>query len=174
MAVEALFNSTYTDLVTKARIQSATDDQTTALVNMAVSEVRVGFYKELGADRVSEILSNPMVDNPSTEGELLRVNASNTEVLWLTYLLLPRLPTNYMSSAHLTSMSFNEEPLTREADNIKKNLELLKSQIDSGLAALVAVPEDYESKTFKATYSVSSPVQLIGDTFPGQLGAHWK
>jgi len=63
MAVEALFNASYDDLLKRARIESANDEQTVALVNMSVSEVRIGFYKTLGATRVSEIIGYALVDN---------------------------------------------------------------------------------------------------------------
>jgi hypothetical protein len=169
MAIETLFNESYEALLKRARIESATEEQTVSLVNMSVSEVRIGFYKTLGTERVDEIVAIPWTENPSTEDDILRVSAANIEALWLTYLLLPRLPNNFMSSAHLTSQQWNEDPLSRDSDGMQNYLDALKQQIDSGLADLVEDPDDYESKTVRASsvgpeepYLLSNRVSAYG------------
>lgn len=165
MAIEALFNSSYDKLLSRTRIASANDAQTVDLVDMAVSEVRVNFYKALGSTRVNQIVSYALAENPRTDEELLRADAANIEALWLTLLLVPRLPTMFMASEHLTNQVFNEEPLTRESRAIKDFIAVLQAQIDDGLAGLVVVPEDYESKEVRAS--------SIGAETPYKLKDHY-
>jgi len=166
MAVEALFNASYDDLLKRARIESANDEQTVALVNMSVSEVRIGFYKTLGATRVSEIIGYALVDNPSTEEQILRADAANIEALWLTYLLLPRLPTTFMAGGHTVNQEWNEEPLTRDAESSQEYLDKLKEQIDSGLSDLVEDPDDYQSQNVRASSIGAEEPYLLKDNYP--------
>lgn len=174
MAIDTLFNRSYEELLKRARIETATEEQTVMLVNMSVSEVRIGFYDALGTARVNEIKAFDLVDNPSTDEELLRAKASNIEALWLTYLLIPRLPNNFMAAGNLVNQQWNEEPLTRDSDNNKAYLDILKKQIDEGLADLVEDPEDYDTSAFRAasTGSEEEPY-IIGDNFPGYVRPSW-
>lgn len=166
MAAETLFNEDYETLLKRVRIESAKDEQTQELVAMSVSEARIGFYKALTSARVNAILAMDLVDNPSTDDEILRKHAANIEVLWVTFLLMERLPNLFMSSGHLVNQVFNEEPLTRDADPAQKAIESLKQQVDDGLADLVEVPEDYQSKSFQAFSVGPDEDVLIADTFP--------
>jgi len=165
MAVEALFNESYIELLERVRIETATEDQTVALVNMSVSEVRIGFYKTLGSDRVAEIISYPLVENPSTDEEILRADAANIEALWLTYLLIPRLPQLFMAGGHMVNQLFNEEPLTRDAEVSQEFLDRLKEQIDSGLSDLVEDPDDYQSQTIRASSIGADEPYLLKDQY---------
>ena len=165
MAVEALFNATYEDLLKRARIETAEEEQTVALVNMSVSEVRIGFYKTLGSDRVAEIQGYALVENPSTDEEILRADAANIEALWLTYLLLPRLPNLFMAGGSLVNQNWNEEPLTRDSENLQEFLDRLKEQIDSGLSDLVEDPDDYQSQTVRASSIGADEPYLLKDNY---------
>lgn len=166
MAIEALFNESYTKLLERARIESANETQTLALVEMSVSDVRIGFYKSLGKDRIDQIIAIPLAENPSTDDEILRASAANLEALWLTYILLPRLPTMFMSSSHTTTQAWNEEPLTRDSSALKEHMELLKVQLDQGLSELLVDETEYVSQDVRAD-SIGADVQYdLKDNYP--------
>tara|TARA_R110002074_G_scaffold395300_1_gene583560 strand:+ start:2961 stop:3476 length:516 start_codon:yes stop_codon:yes gene_type:complete len=171
MATEALFNESYEELLKKARINTAQDEQTQELINMSVSEVRVGFFKALGSDRVITISSLDLVDNPSSDEEILRKDAANIEVLWLTYLLMQRLPHMSMAASSTVNQTWNQEPLTRDSN--KDQIEALQEQVNQGLADLVESPDDYASTLIRASSVGPDEDELIGETFPGCIGGGW-
>jgi hypothetical protein len=150
MAVEPLFNVDRQTLLRRARIETADDDQTLALIDQSMTEVRLGFYKALGGTRVSSILSYSLVDNPSTDNELLRAGAATTEALWLTWLLAQRLPHLFMDNSASTGDMWNQEQLTRDTKAHKQYLDQLKAQIDVGLGMLEE-PEADNAGSVKAS-----------------------
>src|SRR6056297_3604562 len=143
MAVEPLYNEDLDTLLKRARIATADDDQTLALVHQTVTEVRLGFYSKLGKTRATDIAGYSLVDNPTSDEEILRAGAANTEALWLTWLLAQRLPHLFMDNSASTGDMWNEEQLTRDTKVQKEYLGNLKAQIDVGLGML----EDPENET---------------------------
>jgi len=67
MAVEPLYNATLETLLQRARIESANDTQTVALVHQTVTEVRLGFFSKLTKDRAKDIATYSLVDNPDSD-----------------------------------------------------------------------------------------------------------
>lgn len=168
MATDTLFNEDYDELLRRARAHDISDEMTVSLVDMAVSEVRIGFYKELGTSRVAQIKGYDLTDNPETDEELTRKNAANIEVLWLTMLLLQRLPHVLLGSEHIVQEEWNEDPIIRNKKSDAETLiESLKKQIDAGLSDLVVDPEDYTSKTFRGSSTGADTQFLIKDNYPG-------
>ena len=132
-----LFVQTREELLKAVRIESAVDDQTIACIDSTIAEVRVGFVDELGLDRVGYIKAITSTDDPMTTDEYLRMNAEVVEILWVTILLRETLPTLFMSSEHLESPLWNEEPLTREQESGKtKMLDMMRERLNKGLAGL--------------------------------------
>jgi hypothetical protein len=162
MAVDTLFNESYDKLLMRARVETASDPQSVALIEMSVLDVRTGFFDKLGADRVNEILTYPYSELPVTEEELTRTKAANIEAIWLTYLLMQRLPYNMMSAFYKTNQIWNEEPLTRDVE--KDMLEVLKGQIDAGLADLA--PGEYDSDQVRSSSVGPDEPIFIRDLFP--------
>ena len=76
MAVESLFNASRTALLQRARISTADDVQTLALVDQSINEVRIGFYRRLGSPRVNQIVGYSLTDNPTSDEELIRSQAA--------------------------------------------------------------------------------------------------
>ena len=173
MATESLFNESIDELLKRARINTADDDQTVALIEMSVSDVRIGFRKYLGADRIAAIVAMDLVKNPVTDNEYIRAQAANIEVLWLTWFLIPRLPQYFMDNGNSVNNAFNLEPLTRESDSstMQKRLDLLWAQIESGLSDLVVNEEDFTSSTFRASSIGPEEDYLFTSPLTGYTGS---
>jgi len=170
MATESLFNESYEDLLKRVRINTARDAQTIELINMTISEVRVGFYKKIGTARVNYIKTLNITDNPSSDEEILRKGAANIEVLWVMYLLMERLPSQTVAGSSASiKQSWNEEPVTRDAN--ADLIAALKIQVQDGIEGLV------EASISRVRGSSVGPYEdyIIGDTFRGcsETGSGW-
>lgn len=167
MAVESLFNASREDLLKRVRINKADDEATLALVDMSISEVRTGFYSQLGTERIAFILGGSLVENPVMPAELLRATAANTEALWLTWLLAPRLPYLFMDNKASVGDAFNDEPLTRDSNaGQKRFLDNLKSQVDIGLSVLKDA-KGSEAGLFKAASIGPDHSDMLFERFRG-------
>lgn len=164
MAVESLFNASYTELLERVRVETVTDEQTVSVIQMTVTGVRTGFYKKLGESRVSELLGYSLVDNPSTLNEIARADAAGCEVLWVTYLLMERLPTLFMSSSSSSREIYNDTPLFRDSSadkDARKVIDSLKAQVDALLAGLDT--SDTVKSTTLAARSIGATTPYIID-----------
>lgn len=179
MAVEPLFNSSRTTLLQRARISTADDVQTVALIDQSISEVRVGFYRRLGSTRVTQIVGYSLVENPASDNELTRSQAAATESLWLTWLLAQRLPHLFMDNRASAGDAWSDEQLTRDTQVQKTYLDALKAQVEEGLASLEEpVPDSigankcssitnedaedvYASGTFKGLYPQGTSTTVV-------------
>jgi hypothetical protein len=150
MAVEPLFNASRDVLLKRARIKTADDEQTLALIDQSMTEVRVGFYRAIGGTRSALIAGYTLVENPTTDQEILRAGAAYTEALWLTWLLAQRLPHLFMDNRASTGDMWNQEQLTRDTKAHTEYLNNLKAQIDEGLGMLME-PEPDNAGPVKAS-----------------------
>jgi len=142
MAVEPLYNVDRATLLKRVRIETADDEQTVALIDQTINEVRLGFYRKLTSARATTIAGYSLVENPTTDEQILRATGANTEALWVTWLLAQRLPYLFMDNSSSTGDAFNDEQLTRDSSGLKEFLDALKAQIDEGLGALIEPASD--------------------------------
>lgn len=149
MAVEPLYNADRDTLLKRVRIETADDEQTVALINQTINEVRLGFYRKLTSARATTIAGYSLVENPTTDEQILRATGANTEALWVTWLLAQRLPYLFMDNRSSVGDAFNDEQLTRDSSGLADFLEALKAQIDEGLGAM-AEPAIDDSGMIKA------------------------
>ena len=112
MAVEPLYTTTKDDFLKKIRLATATSEQTLAVVDVAISQVRVGFFSALTSDRALEIAAFADSDNPTTDEEVLKSTAAVAEVLWVTATLIELLPNIFMEGEVEARQNWNEEPLS--------------------------------------------------------------
>lgn len=139
MAIEPVFNTTVDSIRQRLKLSGATQSDTITAIEQAVREVRVGLYEELGSARVDEILTFSSTDNPTTNEELVRARAEQTEVAWVKLILVRELPVIFMDSSGNTSQIWNEESLTRDASSADLNelAKVLESRVHKGLEDLV-------------------------------------
>lgn len=164
--VEPLYNADLATLLKRARISTADDEQTLALVHQTVTEVRMGFYSKIGKDRATTIASYTLSDNPTTDQEILKASAAATEANWLTWLLAQRLPHLFMDNKASTGDMWNEEQLTRDTQTSKEFLDRLKSHIDEALADLKEPVPDQKGPIKAASIAPDDPCMQY-DNFAG-------
>jgi len=169
VAVEPLFNADKESLLKRVRIKTKTDEQTDALVDQVITEVRVAFYTRLGSARVGAIVGFSLVDNPTSENELVRANAANIEALWVTYLLTNRLPYIFMDNTGSVNDNFSDEPLTRDSSSVQDFRRELKELIDDGLGQLEE-PVNTSAGDPKTSMIGAEEPYLISDNF---IGKRW-
>lgn len=166
MAVEPLYNADLDTLLKIVRIEPADDVNTLAAVDQAVRDVRLGLYSRLGKTRALEITGYALTDNPTTDDEISRSNAASAEALWLTILLVQRLPVLFMDNASSVGDIFNGEPLTRDAMGVHTFLDYLKAQLEDKLEE-IADDESNLNKAVKSSLNGPSTTYLISETFIG-------
>lgn len=142
MAVEPLYNADRETLLKRVRMETAKDEQTIALVDQTITEVRLGFYRVLTSSRASTIAGYSLVENPVTEEQVLRSQAAATEANWVTWLLAQRLPHLFLDNRASVGDTWNDEQLTRDTAASQEFLDNLKEQIDIGLGDLMEPPSD--------------------------------
>lgn len=171
-SVDPLFQSR-TNLLTTIRLNTMNDEQTIALVNQAMTDVRVEFYEELGAARVTEILGFTDATNPTSENEIIRARAKITECYWVTYKLVPLLPMLFMETSHNVNENFNEEPLTRDSDEVKEFMDHLWKMVQKGLGAIASPAEVVDSDTAAAVTGAAvnnTNPYIVSEQF---VGLYW-
>ncbi len=166
MAVNPLYN-TKAALLLKIRLSDVPSDQTNAVIDMAISQVRIGIFSKLGSDRAIEIAAFTPSENPTTDNEILYSTASTAEGLWVTALLYDLLPTLFMESSNEAQQNWNDEPLSRDAKQLVKAKQALLSQVDKLMGDL-EVPVNDDTGAVKV-FSVGRPVTyILQDNFIGK------
>ena len=143
MAVNPLY-STKADFLKQIRLSTADDVQTLAVIDIAISKIRLEFFKRLGDTRALEIAAFTGSENPTTEDEILKSYAAVAEVLWTTAFLIDLLPHVFMEGEAGIRQGWNEEPLSRDASELAKFKQSLLDQVDSFLGML-EIPENTNS-----------------------------
>lgn len=166
MAVEPLYN-TKADLLLKIRLSDVPSNQTNAVIDMVISQVRVGFFSKITKDRAIKIAAFTPADNPTTENEILYATASIAEGLWVTALLYDLLPTLFMESADETQQNWNDEPLSRDAKQLTKAKQALLSQVDKLLGDL-EVPVNDDTGSVKVFSTGRKEPFILHDNFIGK------
>lgn len=162
--VAPLFNTDLLTLYKRVRVDTVDDNNTGALIEQAVTEVRLGFYNRLGRTRAQTIAGYAIVDNPSTDEEGLRALAAAAEAIWLMWLLLQRLPHLFLDNKASVGDDWNDVPLTRDTAD-EDMLNRLKAQLDEYIGML-ADPAFVGGATKITSIANESP-RLLADIHPG-------
>jgi hypothetical protein len=136
-----------------------------ALINQALREARVGFYRRLGASLISIYASGSLVSNPTTDAEYKAYLAELTEIRWVKLLLIDKLPILFEDASGEQGEAWNTEGTFRKDDHqalIRLRLQL-HAQVESGLSAL-AGDQDFDDT---AEWKVSS---IEPEETPGRSG----
>lgn len=166
MAAQPLYYSTLEALLKVVRISPADDDNTVAAVDQAVRDVRLGLFSRLGRGRAKEIALLPLVENPDTTDEILRAQAASAEALWLTLLLIQRLPTLFLDNSSSVNDAFNDEPITRDAMHLASSKKAIQGQLDDLLNDM-ADDTSSLSGSVRSSLNGSATPYLISENFPG-------
>lgn len=167
MAIEPLYTDTKDNFLLKIRLKSAQSDQTNAVIDIAISEVRQKIFTRITMTRALEIAAFIPADNPTTVDENLIATASVAEALWVTALLMQRLPTVFMEGDDEARQSWNEEPLTRDVKGLDKFINNMFSQVDVLLGQL-EIPTNEDTGPVKSfSTGREEPFSILGNS-PGR------
>lgn len=167
MAVDPLYN-TKADLLLKIRLSDVPSEQTNAVIDMVISQVRVGFFSKITKDRAIEIAAFTPSENPTTDNEILYSTASTAEGLWVTALLYDLLPTLFMESSNGAQQNWNDEPLSRDAKQLVKAKQALLSQVDK-LLGVLEVPVNDDTGSVKVFSTGREKPFILQDNFIGRF-----
>ncbi|MCZ2418672.1 MAG: hypothetical protein LC123_02355 [Burkholderiales bacterium] len=138
MAVAPLFVADMVTLKTGLRLKDARAEGALAIIDQAVMDVRLGFYRKLGASRVTELLDTASTDAPTTDAEVMRMLANSTETKWVRQLLLRRLPTMFADAAGGRQQAWNEEGAFEATPErrLKDEIDRLEAEVEDALETL--------------------------------------
>lgn len=139
MTAKPLFIKDLDTLQARLRLSAVDDGDAVAVINSVVEEVRIGFYTELGASRVAEIVALTEVAEPVTDDGITKLRAVNIELLWVRVTLMRRLPMLFVQGSGQTRKAWNEEGITRDArdtSNYRSEIKHLERLVVDGLAWL--------------------------------------
>jgi len=166
MAVEPLYNEKSV-LLQKLRMSETVDTDTLTMIDQAISDVRLEFYRRLTLARATELAALPSVDNPTTSDEVLRGVAEVTEIYWVMYKLVCILPVMYIETQFAIRDNFDDVPIVRDADSISAFRQCLRNSVEQNLGQL-EVPIDNNTGS-GASVSIGRPTPLLmHEVFPGR------
>ena len=147
---------------------SSTD--TLAIVDEAIVNARLEFFRRLGGTRVSRLLAFSVVAEPTSDEEVLRALASLTEVKLVRVALLRELPNAFMDASGDLQKRWNEEPFReRPRSDREREVSRLNDEIEQAMQMLARdegeAPGDERSVfVYDGTPEDASSIPLPGDT----------
>lgn len=140
----------------------ASREDTLAILDEAILNARLEFYRRLGRQRVTNLVGMAFVSNPTTEDEVVRALANVVETDLVYVQLLRKLPNLFQDASGDAQRRWNEEapfrerggtPLQKEIqtrlDKIEENMELLAEE--------ESIPDETQIKTFDGTRLTRAP-----------------
>lgn len=171
MAIAPLFISSVVDVKKRLRLSGVVDSSNAqSMIEEALRTVRVGFYRRISNERISEIASAAVTENPTNDAEIIRQLAEVTELKWIRLELLRTMPTLFADSTPLTQEAWNTEALLRGSSVSERDMEIrrLEADIEQAMSVLVELEQLSEETTVKTSvYIPTIPPPPLGSTvFP--------
>lgn len=170
MAVTPLYNDKDA-LLSKLRMSDTSDVQTLSVIDQGISDARMEFFRRLTPARALEISALATEENPTTTDGILKGTAAVTEVYMVMYKMVCILPTMYIETEWAIKSSFDDVPLTRDGDSLRRFKSDLKKQIEIGLGQLIIPVDNNQGEFASFSNGALTPVLIannfIGKPFPG-------
>jgi hypothetical protein len=168
MAIEPLYISKAL-MLQRLRMSETTDTDTLTMIDQAISDVRMEFFRRLTMTRALEIVAITPVENPTTIDPVLRNIAEVTEVYWVLYKLICILPTMFIETAHAIDTAFDNTPITRDSESLQKFLKCLWASIETNLGQLIIPVNDVSGAVKSFSVGRQDPY-LLNQHFVGLPG----
>lgn len=161
---DPLFIADLATLKTQLRLSgvpaSATD--TNEIINQAILHARLAFYRRLGGQRVTTLLAIGFVDNPTTDDEILRAIANQTEATLVMCYLLRHLPHAWMDASGDINKRWNDEAPFREVgtEQVAERVTACESAIEENMQLLDGsedIGDEVSIQTFDGTPDCPTP-----------------
>lgn len=130
--------SAWDSLLAELRLSGATGASgALPLIQRAVLDARMRFFRSLGESRVSYLAAIPYVVNPTTINQTLRAVASSTEILIIRHELLRKLRWSTIDG-NAVQQIYNSEAFIREQPEAQLETELkrLHNEIEENMELL--------------------------------------
>lgn len=149
-----------------------------AIFESALLEVKTGFLRELGPDRVVVLKALSFSENPTTTDEALRAIANETELKWVRMVLIRTLPTLFLDASADQNQIYQDEATFRASP--AGQLDAERSRLQTDIAENMSLLQATESIGDESSIEISSPQQTAVDPLPGgslfgrgALGSHF-
>jgi hypothetical protein len=110
---------------------------TEAIIDQAILDARVRFYRALGASRVAAILTTAFTETPTTDAQIVRALAFSTEVKMVRCILMRTLPNAFMDASGDVDARWNEEaPLREMGAEREEELARCEREVEAALLEL--------------------------------------
>lgn len=158
MAVTPLY-ATKAKVLENLRMTASEDTDTLAMIDQAIVDVRMEFYRRLTLARATEVAALASIENPTTIDGVLRKVAETTEIYWVMYKLIKILPIMFIETQFAIQNSFDDVPITRDAESLQRFLSCLWGSIEEGLAQLL-IPVETSAGAFQS-FSTGRPEPFL-------------
>lgn len=166
MAVDPLYTAVKADFIAKLRLSDANKPDTLAVIDTAISSVRVGIINRLTVDRAIEVQGFAISENPLTDEEILRSTAAIAEVNWVTAELIRLLPQMSLEGQATVKQLWNNEALTRDAGDLMHFRNSLMVSVDTMLGLVEEPVNDNAGATKVSGIGREDPFLIFNNT-PG-------
>ena len=166
MAVEPLYIAKSL-LISRLRMTGTSDEDTLTIIDQVIADVRLEFYRRLSTARALEIAALPSVENPTTTDGILRSVADVTELYWVEYKLVCILPVMFIETQFPIQNSFDDVPITRDAEWIHNFRTCLWNSVESGLGQLIQ-PIDNNTGNGQSFSTGATTPFIVQDNFIGK------
>lgn len=164
MSVIPLYNDK-DSLMEAIRLKDAVEPETLAIIDTAISSVRLDIFNRIGRDRAMTIAGYSSVSAPSTDEECLRKSAEILEIYMVNYELIPHLPMFFLAGKSSTDFNWNNETKTKESEALKEFRNMLADKIEKLIGQLQSTP--VTTGNIKVSIIGRTTPYLIDDYFPG-------
>lgn len=110
MAIAPLFVTDLATLKSRLRLSGAAATDADAMIQQAVMDVRLGFFRRLTQTRCAVLVGYTHTDTPATDTEILRALAESTEVKWVRLFAMRTLPTAFLDGVAMNQVWQQEAP----------------------------------------------------------------
>jgi hypothetical protein len=140
MAVAPVFIADMTTMLSLLRLSGTTQPDSLAMISAGVQHARIELYRRIGVAKMNVLLALPYTDNPTTEDQINRVKANNTELALTKIYLMRTMPVLFMDKAGAQREVWNQEGFTRRATSpeLSTEIERLREDSDVWINELVA------------------------------------
>jgi hypothetical protein len=148
VAVTPLFVASTASLKAKLRLTgSRAGGDTEAMIEEAVTIARQGFYRRLGATRITTILATALTDTPTSDAQVVRSTAATTEAMWVRAELMRLLPSLFQDASGDAQEVWNREaPFRGESrSNLTSLRKELMTEVEANLRYLETGDSEDES-----------------------------
>ena len=136
-----------------------------AILDQAVSDTRLDFYRRLGVSRVAILVALSSTSTPTTEDEVLRSLAESVEAKSVRFNLMCVLPYAWKDQSGNINSQWNEEAPFRDmsGEEVRTEKARLAEQIEESFQVLAAedvIGDESDMRVFDGTPTTGPPAPL--------------